>query len=234
MSTTATHPPAPPSLVSPVPVATRIQPRRRRPGLIAFGILAVVLGALGASFLVLSIGNTSGYLAVARPVSIGTKLTAADLRVVNINAAPGLSPIPAEERSRVLERYAKVDLVPGSLLTVDQLTETAGPAQGQQLIGIGLKSGNLPAARSLRAGDSLLIVVLPDPRTVSVDPSPKASGQAPQVNNQNTFKCTVFGASKPHPDGQVVIDVIVRSSDGPAILAYASQGRISVALVPKG
>jgi hypothetical protein len=237
MSSTATHQSGSPgAMPSPSAIISRVQPRRRRPGLIAFGVLAVVLGALGASFLVLSIGSTSQYLAVARPVDVGAKITDADLQVVDVNAALGLKPIPAQDRSRVVGRYARVELVPGTLLAPDHLTDVAGPASGQQLIGIGLKPANLPA-RTLHPGDAVMLVVLPDPRTVGgTEPSAKpgqSSGQSPVLSTPPTVRATVFGVGKPQPDGQVVVDVIVSSSEGPGLVSLASQGRVGLIVTPK-
>lgn len=217
-----------PTTTAPGGPAARIQPRRRRPGLAALGLLLVVLGMLGAYVLIQAIGAGHSYLAVARPVTLGSKVSDADLQVVQVNAVPGLRPIPADQRDQVVGRYARVDLVPGTLLTGDQLTDTFAPEPGQQLVGLELKPAQLPG-RALRPGDAVLLVVTPDPRNLTLDP--KATASTPP--SPPTIKAHVVGVGKPQTDGQVVVDVTVSESDGPSVVSLASQGRIAIAVTPR-
>jgi hypothetical protein len=222
----ATMAPATMAVESP---ARRLPPRRRSPMLAALGVLLVVLGALGAWVIVGALTSSGACLAVAQDAPVGTKITAAHLRVVQVNSPVGLAPIKAAERDTVIGRYAKVDLVPGTLLTAAQLTDTAFPGPGENLVGLELKPSQLPG-QALRRGDKVLLVITPDQRAVNVDP--KASSAQP-LTTPPTVKATVVNVGAPQTDGQVVVDVVLPQADGPTVVALAAQGRIALAVTPR-
>lgn len=203
---------------APLAPARSLPTRRSRPALWLAGVLAVIVCALGAAALVRSVGSTHPYLAVARPVSAGEKIMDDDLRVVEINAAAGLNPIPTAERGTVVGSYAKVTLVPGTLLARDQLTTELVPGPGKHLVSISLEPEMLPA-RTLQPGDRLLLVTTPDPRAAAAE---KPQPLAPPP----TFEANVHKVGAPAPGGGVVVDVIVAATDGPTVAALAAAGRI--------
>src|SRR5690606_40500418 len=96
----------------------------------------IVLAALGSATLFRAVGPSQEYLALARDVPVGAQVTAADLRVVRLNASPGLTPVPVSEVDQVIGRYAAVPLVAGSLLTPQQLTAEPVPGPGEQLVAV--------------------------------------------------------------------------------------------------
>lgn len=230
MSLTDTRPQNTSSAPLPVsgPLVKAPLPRRRRPGLIAAGVLIVILGALGAYVYATAAGTNRPYLAVVGTVTAGQQITDGDLKVVQVNAASGLAPIPVAQRGTVVGRYARVELVAGTLLTDAQLTDEAVPGQGKQLIGLELKPAQMPA-RQMRPGEPVLLVITSDPRSVTVDDK----GTLQRLPNPQTIKATVAGVGAAATDGQVVVDVVVNASDGPGLLERASQGRVAVALVAR-
>lgn len=224
MNLTHTVPPA--SLPAAAPVVTAALPRRRRPGLIAAGVVIVVLGALGAFAIATTAADTRPYLAVATTVTAGARLADADLTVVQLSPVSGLTPVPVADRARMVGQYAKVELAAGTLLTAGQLTEQALPGPGRQLIGLDLTSAQLPG-RQLRPGEPVLLVITADPRGTSTD-----AGGSRALPNPPTFPATVAGLGGPGPDGQVV-DVVVDAALGPGLLERASQGRVAIALAAR-
>ena len=195
-------------------------PRRRSLGMWALGVVLVVLGSVGAYVLVVQVGMTRPYLAVSRKVPYGAAIRDSDLTVVNVNAAVGLDPIPAAHRAQVVGQHAAADLYPGTLLIRDQLTKTAIPAPGQQLIGIELKPGHLPA-RTLKPGDAVVLVVVP-PTGLSGIPDPQGSAPA----QPSSITATVAGTTEPATNGNVRVDVAVSTADGSTVAAMAAAGRI--------
>ncbi|MEV6928459.1 SAF domain-containing protein [Dactylosporangium sp. NPDC051485] len=196
-------------------------PRRRSLGMWALGVVLVVLGSVGAYLLVVQDGMTHPYLAVSHRVAYGAAIQDSDLAVINVNAAVGLNPIPAAQRAQVVGQHAAAELYPGTLLTQDQLTKTAVPAPGQQLIGIELKPGQLPA-RALKPGDAVVLVVVP-PTGLAGVPDPQSSTPAAQPSS---IPATVAGTSGPATNGNVRVDVAVATADGSVVAAMAAAGRI--------
>lgn len=231
MSLTDTRPQgiaAPPTALPPsTPVVRAALPRRRRPGLIAAGVLIVVIGVLGAYFYATAAGDNRPVLAMAATVTAGQQITDADLKVVRVSAGSGLTPIADDQRDTVVGKYARIELVAGTLLTEGQLTDKAIPGAGQQLIGLELKPSQLPA-RALRPGEPVQLVITSDPRNVTIDAKGAQKQALPQPP---TISATVAGVGPTATDGQVVVDVVVAEQSGPGLLERASQGRVAIALV---
>ena len=214
--------PAPPS----APLGR--QPRRRRWGLVAVGVVLVVVGAVVAYLLVVTTGVTHSYLAVSRNVPYGPAIGPNDLSVVNVNAAAGLDPIPASERDQVIGKHAATDLFPGTLLTRAQLTDRAIPAPGEHLVGIELKPAQVPA-RTLKPGDPVVLVIVPAANLAGVpDPNPSASAKPESI------RATVAAATPPATNGNIRVDVAVNQADGLKVAAMAAAGRIVVVVTTRG
>jgi hypothetical protein len=193
--------------------------RRRRPALLALAVSMVVLGALGATYLATSLGQTTAVIAIAREVPWGQTLTAADLVEARISADPALEPIPYVDRDQVIGLVAVTSLRPGSLLTRDALTDQRLPAPGQQLIGVGVSLVQLPTT-PLRPGDDVLLV------PVAARSAPATTEGAPSV-----VEATVVKSGPPGTDGLRVVDVLVDAADGPDVAARAAAGLIAIVVV---
>ncbi|MGC5660784.1 flagellar biosynthesis protein FlgA [Micromonospora sp. WMMD723] len=204
-----------------VPVDAPIAPpkvvrqRRTRPGLLGLAVLLIALGGLGAAFAVTSVRATGSYLAIARPVEVGRILIADDLVSVQVSGGAGLSPVPAKKRDEVVGKRAAVSLVPGSLLTMAQLTDAPLLGQGQQQIALGLEPSKVPA-RKLHPGDKVLLVSTPD----------EDSDNAP---SSTRFTATVIDTLAPEND-DVVIYLALAVRDVPAVVVLAAQERIALVL----
>ena len=199
----------------------RGNPRRRSPAMVSIGVILVVLGALGAwRFVGVAAAGTHPYIAVFKPVPIGATITADDLQVVKITSAAGLNPIPADEAHEVVGKHAKVQLVPGTLLTPDELTGAGSPANGQALVGLQLKPNRRPS-RTLRPGEKVTLIETPDPSATNVDPS-----SAP------TWPATVLDVQRPPMTGHRSWTSSSTPSNVSPIATMGNAGRIVAVLVP--
>lgn len=204
----------------PLPAAVAVGglPRRRRWGLTSLGVLLVVLGAVVAYMLVDTAGVSRPYLALARDVPYGATIAEADLTVVRVNPSTGLQLVPADQRAEVVGRQAAVQLFAGAPLTPAQVTDRQVPAPGQQVVGVELKPGQVPA-RALRAGEPVLLVVVPPSSVVGVPGTRTADGVS-------TIPASVAGPPVSEATGNVRVDVAVAATDGPRVASMAVAGRI--------
>jgi hypothetical protein len=194
--------------------------RRRRPALLALAVTMVVLGALGATYLATSLGQTSPVIAIAREVPWGQTLVAADLVEARISVDPALEPIPYAEVDQVIGSVAATTLTPGTLLTRDALTDQRLPAPGQQLVGVGVSAVQLPTT-ALRPGDGVLLVPV----------APGSARTAPDVGAPSVVDATVVQTGPLGTDGRRVVDVLVDAADGPDVAARATAGLIAIVVV---
>jgi hypothetical protein len=225
MSSGAAAPPA-----SLTPAATPVSLRRRSRPRVAASMAIVVVFALAGWWFYRTQTAQLPYLAVSRQVPIGTPITKADLAIVYLNGSAGLSPVPADQASRVVGKQAAVTLVPGTLLTSTQLADKVFPGPGQQLVSISLKATVLPA-HPLHPGDSVQLVQTPDPRGALS--ATGQSGTDPALLNPPTTPATVADVGGPTPAGDRVVDVTVADTVGPHIAAMAAADRIAIVVTTR-
>jgi hypothetical protein len=194
-----------------------VRQRRIRPGLLGVAVLLIALGGLGAAFAVMSVRSTGSYLAVVRPVPVGSTLFPEDLTTVEVAGGQGIRPIPAARRESVMGLRAAVTLVPGTLLTDAQLTREPPLGPGQQQIGLGLKPSQIPA-RHLNPGDKVQVVGTP----------PKDdTGQAAVTRYDATVIDTLA-----QDRSNAVLYLAVQARDAAAIVLLAGADRVAVVLNP--
>jgi len=180
-------------------------------------VALVALGALGAAYLVQSVGDTVPVLAVARDVMAGEPLQAADLVVADVNADPALSPVPASQLEALIGRRTAVALPAGSLLTDAAVATTVVPAAGRSMVGVALTPAQLPA-EPLQAGDRVRIV-----------DTPTTQGDPPSTTPA-TISGEVVSTVGPDDTGLTVVDVTVPTSQAPALAARVATGRVALIL----
>jgi hypothetical protein len=183
-------------------------------------VLLVVVGAVVAYLLVDTVGVTRPYLALARDVPYGATIGPGDLTVVQVNPSAGLRLVPAVQRDRVIGRQAATQLFAGSPLTPSALTDRGVPGPGQQVVGVELKPGQVPA-RALRAGEPVVLVVVPPSSVVGVPDTQTGAG-----SGLSTIAATVAGPEVSETSGSVRVDVAVAAADGPRVASMAVAGRI--------
>ena len=210
-------------------VPERVGPSRRRsPAMVSLGVVLVIVGALvGWRYVASSASNERSYLAVLQPVPMGSRITADDLQTVTITTARGLTPVPATEMSRVVGEYAAVPLVPGTLLTDQQLVASNAVAANQALLGIDLSPMQRPN-RPLAAGEKVLLIAVPPPSGSTASDSSSTSQSQPTLP---TMTATVVGVGDPDNDSNIVVDVVVPKDSANVVAWYADQNRVAVVLV---
>ena len=231
MSRTATGTPTsstPVTSAGPVSAPRVVGQRRIRAGHLGLAVALIAVGGLLAAFAFYAATRTGDYLAVAKPVSAGATITDADLVSVQVNSAVGLSPVSASKRAQVIGKRAKVSLVPGTLLTEEQLTDTELVGPGQQQVGIGLKPERMPA-RKLSPGDKVQLVATADPNASATDSASTNNDTAP--TSIERYPGTVVDSSpQTDTDSTTVVYVAVDGGDAPRIVALAAAGRIGIVL----
>ena len=199
--------------------------RRRRPGVVVLAILALAVGAL-LNLMLLGSGDRQRVLAVVRAVPLGAPIGDADLRVVEVPPADGLTPIREDEQPGVLGKFAAVALRPGTLLVRADLSDQQLPGPGRVLVALAVRPEQIPA-RGLVPGDQLLVV---DGPADQQNPASTGSGGAAASGT----RAVVAGVGPADADDSVTVDVTVAASDGPGLARLAATGRAALVLLPAG
>ncbi|MEU4571937.1 hypothetical protein ACBI99_12170 [Nonomuraea sp. ATR24] len=187
-----------------------VPPRERKPALAALALLLILGGALATTLLVLRSGDRVSAIRVVQQIGAGQRFTPQALEEVQI-ADTGIAYVSWSQRQKVLESFAAVTILPGTLLTSDmgmEASDELGP--GKALVGLALKPGQMP--QGLEKGDRVQVVHVPGDE-----------GEA-RVLAQNALVQNVGEKGG--------VTVIVETGVSPAVLQYASTGQIAVAELP--
>jgi hypothetical protein len=224
MAPSGNVPAGPGGLPAGAPMPRRSYPRRRSPALVSLGVVLVVIGALaGWQFVQSATSADRQVIAVYQDVPQGEQITADDLQVVGIVPVHGLLPIAASRMSSVVGQYAKVTLVPGTLLTDADLSTSNVVGPDDAVIGLELTANQRPQ-RTLRPGDHVMLVPIP---------AANGGGAADQadVPVMSILPATVVDVGHPDNQNTAVVDVLVPKGDATAVAGLANLSRVAVILV---
>jgi hypothetical protein len=204
-----------------------VPPRERKPALAALAVLLILCGALASAYLVMASGKRVSAIQINQPVAAGQQIPVSALEEVQIGNT-GISYISWSERLKVAQAFASVPLVKGALLTNGMLNSTAAAIQGRLIVGLALKSGQLPAS-GLRVGDHVSLYAVGGNST-SVKPGTVLSDDA-------IVSYTASGGgtdSRSSSSGTSSVSVAIPPEQAPLVTQAASTGSVAVALLPSG
>lgn len=196
-------------------------PRRRRPMMIVAAALLIGLGILISVALYQRVNREVQVLVVQRDVAAGSVITAADLGTASI-AATGVSDIPAQQRNQVIGLVAASSLHPGMLLAATDLVTSLPPPPGKVLVAVSMRPSALLAS-GVAVGDHITLIATPGViGENSSAGSPNDSLVTPVAGVVQAVDAT------PNQDGEVVVDVLVPTGAGAAVLQQDSTGQIGL------
>lgn len=202
------------------PVPKLKQPgRSRRPLMLALMVVTIVIGALSTWWLVQKSTDRTAVVGLSHDVPWGQAITAGDLVQIEVVADPALKPIGWDQRSEIIGQRAATDLQAGTLLTARSVTGAQVPAEGTALIGVLVKSGQVPIT-ALSPQDSVLLV-----------PTGQAGAATPSKAADEAIPAEVFTVGAPDASGARTVDVLVAKDAAGQIVAQAAAGQIAIVLV---
>jgi Flp pilus assembly protein CpaB len=223
--TVAPRPRTPPPDANGLPLAPA--PRRRRKWSLALvGTLVTVGCALAFAVLWMNAGDRQPVLAVAKAVPAGQVIESSDLRVIRVSTDPGLKPLRGDQLDRVVGLRAATDLVPGTLLTNDNVGQGDGLQAGEAVVGVALKPGQFPSG--LEPGDHVEIVRTTPPASSASD---EGIGSLGTVLDEARVLDVV---QEDVTSGTRVVSLVVDEEVAAEVAGAASAELVSLVLVPAG
>lgn len=207
------------SEASPGTTSTAPPPKlRRRPTVIAIGVVIVVLGALITAFVVSTLQDTVQVVGVRADIERGSQIEASDLMSVSMRPDPALRTIPADQLPSLIGKRAAMDLHAGGLISPESVADKPIPAVGESVVGIPLEAGQLPAWQ-LRSGDKVRIIS-----------TPRAQDNAPTKPPKLSLEARVLDVHTAADQPLTIVDVIVPTTDAETLGALAATRRIALVL----
>ncbi|WP_053170647.1 SAF domain-containing protein [Streptomyces sp. SBT349] len=120
------------------------------------GVLLVVGCAVGGVVVAAEIGERETVLVLARPVTVGQEIAAADVRAVTMAVDPGIDVVSGDAVEDVAGRTAAYSLPAGTILTRGVLGDAQLPPPGQAFTAVPLAAGQFPPG--LQPGHAVQVV----------------------------------------------------------------------------
>ncbi|MEV5356478.1 hypothetical protein AB0N88_09450 [Streptomyces sp. NPDC093516] len=135
------------------PVGDRLPtpPRERKPALAALAVLLILVGALGATMLVLQAGDRIEVVKVTNEVQAGDSLKDSDVTSVMVARDDSIHYVEWGQLDTIKTYKAKSTIYPGTLAVGEMFAKKAGLPAGKASVGLALKEGQYPA--DIRPGD---------------------------------------------------------------------------------
>lgn len=188
------------------------------------GVLLVLGCALAFTDASVHLGSREEVLVVARPVSAGQVLTAADLRAARVSTGSGLDVVLVGGEPSVIGRRAAVPLVAGSLLSATEVGSAPPVGSGSDEVAVGLKAGAFPP--DLAPGDRVQVVPV----------ASTSGGGTGSVTSGSPVDATVLGvdAAPPASGSPTVFSLQVARADADEVASLAAAGEASLIEVGAG
>ena len=207
---------------------------RRSPKLVAVGVLAIVLGALGAAALYSAANDEAGAVTVTRHIPRGTEIAADDLAVVQVPAGFAVDTLHADDLDSLVGSTALTDLPAGSFPLSSHVGEDPLP-EGQALVGFRMSHGQLPVS-PMPSGTTIQLVDLSTTAPAPADQAPAESAPAPQPaaapSSTAPMQAVVAVAPTMLDDGaSFTLDVLVALEHAEQVAQLAAAGELALVVV---
>ncbi|GGR73331.1 hypothetical protein GCM10010252_09830 [Streptomyces aureoverticillatus] len=221
--------PAPAGVGERLPTA----PRERKPALAALAVLLILVGALGATVLVLRAGDRIEVVKVTEKVAPGESVNKDNSTTVMVAEDTSIHYIKASQRGALAKLKAKTAIYPGTVVVGEMFDDKGGLPTGKASVGLALKEGQYPS--TLKQGDTVALyrVAANGSSSSSGDKGTGGSSAArtplvadARVGLVNSNKDSTIST------GNLSITVLVDNDDVAAVTSAASLGEVAVAVVP--
>lgn len=204
------------------PLVLAMMKNRRRPALIAAGLVMVMLGGLGVFWFTQQSRAVSPVVGMAADVAYGELITAQDVVAIEVVPDPKLRSVPWADVDSVVGKRAATDLFAGSLVSGKAVTGNRITTADESLVGVTVKPAQAPTM-ALLPRDQILLVLIP-----------AESGPLTLADTPEGVPATVVSVGAVQSGGSRTVDVIVPASKAPAVAALAASSRLAIVFVARG
>jgi hypothetical protein len=208
------RPGSPGALSGPASRKLPVPPRERKPALAALALLLVLGGALATTLLVLRSGDRVSAIQITQQIGAGQPILPEAMEEVQI-ADTGVGYVAWAHRQEVAATFARVTLLPGTLLTEQMVSRASDQlSPGKVTLGLALKAGQVPLG--LQRGDQVQVLYVP------------GSGRGTAQGKVLAPSAMVQSVGTTEGSSSGLVSIIVDTTVSPTIAMYASSGEIAL------
>ncbi|MGW0952437.1 SAF domain-containing protein [Streptomyces sp. NPDC002545] len=220
--------PAQPSVGDRLPTS----PRERKPALAALAVLLILVGALGATMLVLQAGDRIEVVKVAKDIQAGESVTSDDVTSVMVAADDSIDYVQWSQLGALKALKAKSTIYAGTVVVGQMFGAKSSLPAGKASVGVALKEGQYPSG--IKSGDIVAVYRVGDNASSSNSGSgstgSSAGGNLIVDKARVSFKSDNSDAAV--STGNLSLTLLVDQSDAAAVTQAASAGFVAVVVVP--
>ncbi|WP_369248421.1 hypothetical protein [Streptomyces sp. R41] len=207
-------------------------PRERKPALAALAVLLILVGALGATMLVLRAGDRVEVVKVTQDIQAGESVNTSNTTSVMVADDASIHYVKWSQLGALKKLKAKSTIYKGTVVIGDMFAGKSTLPAGKASVGLALKEGQYPA--DIKPGDIVSAYRVGDNSSSSDKTgSSGTSGSSNSLLVENARVNTKSDDSDATVStGNLSITLLVDQSDVPALTAAAAAGEVSVVLVP--
>ncbi|MEV2253117.1 RcpC/CpaB family pilus assembly protein [Streptomyces sp. NPDC050147] len=214
-------------------------PRERKPALAALAVLLILIGALGATVLVLRAGERVEVVKVTAEIPAGESVSGDNITSVMVADDASINYVKWSQVDGLKKLKATNTIPKGAIAVGEMFSSKSGLPAGKSAVGVSLKEGQYPAD-GLKAGDSVDVYQVGD--SASSGSSDKETGgsagssasDAPIVSAARVSS-VADKSDATVSTGALGVTLMVDSADAAAVTRAASAGAVSLVQVsPNG
>ncbi|GAB2974699.1 hypothetical protein GCM10023080_044060 [Streptomyces pseudoechinosporeus] len=209
-------------------------PRERKPALAALAVLLILVGALGATMLVLRAGDRVEVIQVTKTIQAGESVADSNITSVLVAEDSSIKYVRWEQRETLKSLKAKSPIYAGTVVVGQMFGAKSSLPAGKASVGLALKEGQYPA--TIKPGD--IVAAYRVGRTNSGSNSDNSSTGGTSTGTDTLLVDDARVNTKTSSDdatistGNLAITLLVDQDDVPALTQAAAAGEVAVALVP--
>ncbi|MGW3287711.1 hypothetical protein ACWDR3_24085 [Streptomyces sp. NPDC001002] len=203
-------------------------PRERKPALAALAVLLILVGALGATMLVLQAGDRIEVVKVTKEIQAGESVKDSDVTSVMVAKDPSINYVEWSQLSSLKGFKAKSTIYPDTVVMGQMFTKGTGLPAGKASVGVALKEGQYPS--DIKPGDTVAVYNV-DTSSDKTDTSTSSSSGGLLVANAKV-NTKAEDSDSTVTTGNLSITLLVDQDDAAAVARAASAASVAIVHVP--
>ncbi|MFE1247570.1 hypothetical protein [Streptomyces sp. NPDC058735] len=209
-------------------------PRERKPALAALAVLLILVGALGATMLVLQAGDRIEVVKVTKEIQAGDSV-GDNVTSVMVAADDSINYVRWEQLRTLKTLKAKTTIYPDTVVMGQMFAEGASLPAGKASVGLALKQGQYPS--DIKAGDIVSAYRVGGSSAGNNSSDENAgSGGTSASGGALVDKARVHsvddGSDATVSTGNLALTLLVDQADAAALASAAAAGEVAIVHVP--
>ncbi|WP_371546933.1 hypothetical protein OG266_18330 [Streptomyces sp. NBC_00554] len=205
-------------------------PRERKPALAALAVLLILVGALGATMLVLRAGDRIEVIKVTQQIEAGESVNSTNTTSVMVAADTGINYVEWSQLNALKKLKAKSTIYKDTVVMGQMFAVGESIPAGKASVGVALKEGTYPDG--IKAGDTVAVYrVGSDSGTTDSSSSTTGAGNTLIVDRAEISKVK-YESDSTISSTNLPVTLTVDSADAAAVTQASAAGEVALVLIP--